>query len=102
MTTFKQVKSFLLTLAAGAMFICAPSAWAEFDPGQALYENHCQFCHEDKVHTRKNSLVTSLDSLQAWVASWSVHAGLNWGSQEITEVTRYLNQRFYQFADNNK
>jgi len=83
----------------GFLSISASAVCAEVDRGQALYENHCQFCHEDRVHTRKNRLVTSSDSLRAWVTSWSVHAGLNWGGQEVEDVTRYLNRRFYQFNE---
>ncbi|HIP68227.1 MAG TPA: cytochrome c [Chromatiales bacterium] len=74
-------------------------AWAEFDRGRTLYENHCQFCHETWAHKRKSRLIGSLDSLRAWVTSWSVHAGLNWGEEEINDVTRYLNRRFYRLTD---
>lgn len=70
---------------------------AEQDRGKALYENHCRFCHEDRVFTRKNPLVTSRESLLGWVTSWSSHTGLNWDRQEIEDVTRYLNKRYYQF-----
>ena len=71
---------------------------ADFDRGRALYENHCQSCHEDWAHTRGKRKVTTLDGLRARVASWSVHSGLNWGTEEINAVTRYLNRRFYQLV----
>lgn len=75
----------------------APQASAEFDRGQALYENHCRFCHEDWTHRRDSRVVTSIEDLRARVASWSVHAGLDWTAEEIADVTRYLNVHFYQF-----
>ena len=71
----------------------------EFDRGRALYENHCQSCHEDWAHTRKGRKVTTLQNLRSRVASWSVHAGLHWGEEEIEDVTRFLNERFYQLTE---
>jgi mono/diheme cytochrome c family protein len=76
----------------------APVAAAEFDRGRALYENHCQLCHEDWAHTREGRVVVSLDGLRARVVSWSVHSGLRWRAEEIDEVTEYLNRRFYQLT----
>lgn len=66
-----------------------------FDRGQALYENHCQSCHEVLAHTRENRTVTTVEGLRERVWSWSVHSGLNWRADEIDDVTRYLNRRFY-------
>ena len=80
------------------LFLSAPGFAADFDRGRALYENHCQTCHEDWAHTRGNRKVTMLDGLRARVASWSVHSGLNWSTEEISAVTRYLNRRFYQLV----
>ena len=78
--------------------LSAPGFAAEFDRARALYENHCQSCHEDWAHTRDNRKVTTLDGLRARVSSWSVHSGLNWGTEEVSEVTSYLNRRFYQLV----
>ena len=78
--------------------IAATMPAAAFDRGQALYQNHCQECHEDWAHTRDGRTVTSLAGLHARVASWSAHAGLNWREDEIDDVTRYLNRRFYQLT----
>ena len=75
-----------------------PAGAVEFDRGRALYELHCRVCHEDWAHTREGRLVNSLEALRARVASWSVHSGLQWGAEDIAEVTRYLNRRFYQLT----
>jgi len=93
-----------MKLAAAAVLAClaglpAPVGAAGFDRGQALYENHCRFCHEDWAHTREHRQVTSLADLRARVAAWSVHAGLDWGKGEIDAVTDYLNRHFYRIAD---
>lgn len=84
---------------AGLAGLSAPAATEEFDRGAALYENHCQYCHEGWAHTRDGRVVNSLDGLRMRVASWSIHAGLHWGGEEIDDVTRYLNRRFYQLDE---
>lgn len=87
-------------LAAAAVLLLAAAAGAqEVDRGRALYENHCQFCHEDWAHTREGRKVTTLVDLRARVAAWSVHSGLHWTDEEIDDVTRYLNARFYQITE---
>ncbi len=80
----------------GVLSLVPPPAAAEFERGQALYENHCRFCHESWAHTRGGSRVTSVSSLRQRVAAWSTHSGLGWGSEEIDDVTDYLNRHFYK------
>jgi len=75
------------------------SAAAEtFDRGEALYENHCTSCHEDSVHKRDTRRATSLADLRKWVATWSFHASLAWSSEEIDDVTDFMNRRYYHFT----
>ena len=81
-----------------AMMLFAPATYAEFERGQALYENHCRLCHESWVHKREVSRITSLHSLRQRVAAWSVHSGLGWGDDEISDVTDYLNRHFYRLT----
>jgi hypothetical protein len=90
-----------MPLAGLVMFwiMSAPLAAQDFDPGRALYENHCQHCHEQWVHTRERRRVSTLGDLREQVASWSVHAGLQWTSEEVDLVTRYVNRRFYQLTE---
>ena len=67
--------------------------------GEQLYNNHCQQCHNKTVHTRTDSRVTSIESLRAWVVAWSVHNGLFWGNEEVSDITAYLNRTIYHFTD---
>lgn len=69
-----------------------------FDRGQALYENHCMSCHEDGVHTRDSRRATSVAELRKWVATWSFHASLDWSSEEIDDVTDFMDRRYYHFT----
>jgi len=67
-----------------------------FDRGQALYEHHCQSCHESWAHTRDGRMVTTVDELRRRVEAWSIHSRLDWTGEEIGDVTDYLNRTFYQ------
>jgi mono/diheme cytochrome c family protein len=66
--------------------------------GKLLYETHCISCHSSQVHWRDQRLARDWTGLQAQVARWQGNAGLNWGAEDIVEVSRYLNRRYYRFA----
>ena len=88
-----------IPFAAVLAFISAPLAANNFDRGEALYENHCQVCHENTIHERTEPRVTSLESLRAWVMSWSIHSDLKWNEEDFDDVSHYLNSRFYQLQE---
>jgi len=99
MTIYRRKALWMAATASAAisgLSVC--SAAEEFDRGRALYENHCQSCHEALAHTRENHVVKTVQGLRQRVWSWSVHSGLNWRDDEIDDVTRYLNRRFYQLT----
>ena len=80
----------LLAGACGSVYGQTP----DLQRGQALYENHCQACHETWVHQRLRH-VHSLQALEQRVRSWQIHAGLAWTAEDIADVTAYLNKTFY-------
>jgi mono/diheme cytochrome c family protein len=84
---------------AGLVLSCSSSLAETFDRGQALYENHCQSCHEVKVHMRSTRRATSIEDLRQRVASWSYHAALDWSAEEVGDVVDYLDREFYHFAE---
>jgi hypothetical protein len=65
--------------------------------GRLLYENHCMVCHESLVHIRSNPRCRSLPELQKQVGHWAEYLHLQWGREEVGEVVRYLNSRYYKF-----
>jgi mono/diheme cytochrome c family protein len=101
MTVIKRVtRRHTLVIVAALLGVSGSVAAEPFDRGQALYENHCQSCHEDWAHKREQArAVGSLDALRARVSAWSVHSGLDWSPEEIDDVTRYLNRRFYKLSN---
>lgn len=100
MKRFPRMKVFWAAALLSGLLSASGSVLAEeFDRGQGLYENHCQFCHESWAHTRTGRKVGNLPELRKRVAAWSIHAGLDWSDAEIDDVTRYLNSEFYHLTD---
>ena len=69
--------------------------------GELLYDMNCIACHSEKMHWRGAKLVNDWASLDAQVRHWQQAASLGWNDEDIMEVARYLNERFYGFAPRN-
>lgn len=67
--------------------------------GQMLYENHCMQCHESVLHIRERRAVKTLPELRASVTHWAGEAMAPWRAEEIAEVVRYLNDRYYRLTE---
>lgn len=85
-----------LALAAGPGLLGGP-AWAQ-SRGELLYNTNCVACHNEKMHWRGRKLVNDWDSLEEQVRRWQQASSLGWRDQDIMEVARYLNDRFYGFT----
>jgi mono/diheme cytochrome c family protein len=80
----------------------ADAAAQRIDPearprGQLLYENHCMVCHESVVHIRSKQSARSLEDLHARVVDWARYMKLPWSEEEVSDVTRFLESRYYKF-----
>lgn len=64
--------------------------------GQLLYDAQCVTCHATQMHWRDKSIVGSWSDLLAQVDRWQENAGLQWCTEEIGDVTAYLNVVFYK------
>ena len=69
--------------------------------GELLYDTNCIACHNEKVHWRAARLATDWNSLEAQVRRWQQAASLGWRDEDVAEVARYLNGRFYGFTPTN-
>lgn len=65
--------------------------------GQLLYENHCQSCHTSLVHIRERHSARSLEDVRQWTRRWSRELHLPWSAEDIDDVSRYLNARYYRY-----
>jgi mono/diheme cytochrome c family protein len=64
--------------------------------GELLYRTHCAECHSSQKHWREKKTVHDWPSLRAQVTFWQAQARLGWDDDDITSVTRYLNDAFYR------
>jgi hypothetical protein len=90
-------KSCLIPVLAG-LLAPAPSALAAAPPdGKQLVMDNCTRCHDDKLYTRENRRVTTMEGLTKQVTRCERSLGLKWFDDEINAVTSYLNQHYYHF-----
>ena len=65
--------------------------------GQMLYENHCMSCHESLVHIRTRQQAKTLPQLRARTQHWANYLHLRWGGEDVEDVVRHLDNRYYRF-----
>lgn len=82
-----------LALLLGAL----PAAQAaDTERGKQLVDKHCTSCHDEKVYTRKNRRITTLDGLKKQVKRCELNLGLTWFDKDINDVVSYLNSTYYK------
>jgi len=87
----------LLPVLSGLALAASAAARAE-SRGELLYATHCITCHTTQMHWRDQRLATDWTSLKAQVRRWQGNAQLGWNDDDIVEVARHLNERFYRFT----
>jgi mono/diheme cytochrome c family protein len=92
-----MLNALIALLALGLAALSGSASAADPGRGSALYETRCSACHESSVHQRSARKAKSFDGLRAQVLRWSAEAGGSWSSDEIDDVTLYLNQLYYRF-----
>ena len=67
--------------------------------GALLYSTHCIACHTTEVHWRGRKLVTDWSSLMSQIRRWQSVQQLNWNDDDIVQVARHLNGRYYKVKE---
>lgn len=75
----------------------APAQPRTMGLGQVLYETGCTSCHESVAQIAARRTVKSLPELREQVARRSSDARLQWSSEELDAVVRYLDHSHYRF-----
>ena len=91
------IKAGIAALVLGLAGGYAAQAAADAERGKVLYETRCIACHTSSVHNRDARKAKSFAALRAQVLRWSAEIGGNWSADEVDDVTRYLNQRYYAY-----
>lgn len=86
-----------LAIAALLGFYATLSGATDLNRGQALYEIRCIECHDVSVHGRQNQAAKNYDEIRKWVIRWNNTLGGLWDTEDIEDVSAYLNTRYYQY-----
>lgn len=92
-----QTKLYLFSAVISMLFSYANPALADAERGRLLYENHCTVCHTSTVHIRDDRKSKSPADVRSWIQRWSGELKLNWSKDELADVYRHLNDRYYKF-----
>jgi len=65
--------------------------------GEGLYSQKCHECHSESVHGRMNRAARDFGAIREWVRHWSETLATGWGTDEVEDVTTYLNAAYYHF-----
>ena len=67
------------------------------DNGKTLVDSNCTKCHDERVYTRPDRRVTTLEGLNKQVTRCEQSLGLKWFDDDIADVAAYLNQTYSHF-----
>jgi hypothetical protein len=102
-TPFPTKLASSLTFAAMACVAALPAAAESHDPdwGASLHAEHCVGCHSAPhdaafYQSRRGGKIQSSGSLHTMVQSCANHFNLPWFDEEVSAVSIYLNQNYYQ------
>lgn len=86
-----------LTVAASPDALAQTAAPAVPSRGELLYTTHCIACHTSQMHWRDKRVATDFPGVLAQVMTWQSRAQLNWTPEDIVEVARFVNDRYYRY-----
>jgi hypothetical protein len=87
----------MFLVAAGMLLSSSMPVLADAERGRLLYENHCSSCHSSTVHVRDQRKSKNPAEVRAWILRWSGELKLNWREDDLADVYRHLNNRYYKF-----
>ena len=88
-------------LFAASALLCAVALARPTDSlsrGELLYSTHCIACHTAQMHWRDKKQAADWNSLEKQVRRWQAAGMLQWNEDDISEVTRHLNDSYYHFT----
>ena len=93
----RQTRPYLFSVVFSVLLSYSMPASADAERGRLLYENHCTSCHISTLHVREQRKSKTPAEMRAWIVRWSGELKLNWREDELADVYRYLNNRYYKF-----
>lgn len=69
----------------------------QFKAGEKMHNEHCYKCHTEKVYTRGDRFVKSLNALSKQVVRCKDNTGAPWFDEDTDAVVHFLNEKYYKF-----
>jgi hypothetical protein len=69
----------------------------QFIAGEKMHNAHCYKCHTEKVYTREDRFVKSLNALSKQVVRCKDNTGAPWFDEDTDAVVHFLNEKYYKF-----
>jgi len=91
----------LLLLLCSILLVSQNTMASDTNNGKKLYDNRCQGCHDNKIHTRPNRIIHTYSDLVGRVTFCDGAAKSHFTDSELTDVIDYLNDAFYKFIKEN-
>lgn len=95
-----------LLLSASQLSLAAGQLPGDTAHGKAVHEKSCAGCHDNmmdgngnRIYTREDRRVTSLDRLMGQVMRCNSMQKLNLSEDDMDGIIKYLNESFYKFED---
>ena len=101
-----SLKAILLVFISSAS-VAGPFDEGNINNGNVLYRENCRSCHDsmfpngkgDDIYDEDLRKIKSSKALHSMVEFCSTNNGLAWFEEEIIDVSKYLNQKFYKFEN---
>jgi len=65
--------------------------------GAKMHNDHCYKCHTDKVYTRNDRFVKSINALSRQVIRCKDNTNTPWFDEDTDAVVNFLNKKYYKF-----
>lgn len=69
----------------------------DVEQGKKLYDQHCQGCHDTRIHTRPNRIIHTYGDLINRVKFCDAQVKAGFDDAQLKAVAEYLNTNFYKF-----
>ena len=96
-----------LLLSISSVSLAGPFDGGNKKNGSVLYGENCRSCHDsmfpngkgDDIYDEDLRKIKSPKALYSMVEFCATNNGLAWFEEEIIDVSKYLNQKFYKFEN---
>lgn len=92
-----RITLFCLALLTPAGMTTAALLPGDAASGKQLHNGHCLGCHGNRVYTRSDRKVKTVEGLMGQVRMCDQQLKTNLSREQLSHIVKYLNETFYKF-----